>query len=224
MRELSIFIDESGDFGPLESHAPFYLITLVLHDQAKNIEDNIIYLKQHIVERGFPAEHAIHSAPLVRREGDYESLDMVERKKLFRALHNFMRKSDILYHTFVFNKTDFSSHDEMVSQIAREMGHYVRTHINFFEQFGRVIIYYDNGQKEISTIINTLFNALFEVEVRKVSPSDYCLFQAADLICTLELAEAKLATIGLSKSEIEFFNGARTLKKNYLNPMHKKRL
>lgn len=31
MRELPIFIDESGDFGPYEPHAPYYLITLVFH-------------------------------------------------------------------------------------------------------------------------------------------------------------------------------------------------
>lgn len=29
MADLSIFIDESGDFGPYEHHAPYYLIALV---------------------------------------------------------------------------------------------------------------------------------------------------------------------------------------------------
>lgn len=31
MRELSIFIDESGDFGPFEKHAPYYVLSLVFH-------------------------------------------------------------------------------------------------------------------------------------------------------------------------------------------------
>ncbi len=34
MSELSVFIDESGDFGPYEHHAPYYIITLVFHDQS----------------------------------------------------------------------------------------------------------------------------------------------------------------------------------------------
>ena len=37
--ELGIFIDESGDFGVYESHAPVYLITLVLHDQSRDISE-----------------------------------------------------------------------------------------------------------------------------------------------------------------------------------------
>ena len=44
MRELSIFVDESGDFGPYETHAPFYLFTLVFHDQKmkSNLKFNIL--------------------------------------------------------------------------------------------------------------------------------------------------------------------------------------
>ena len=30
---LSVFIDESGDFGPYDFHAPFYLVAMVLHNQ-----------------------------------------------------------------------------------------------------------------------------------------------------------------------------------------------
>ncbi|MCR4612104.1 MAG: DUF3800 domain-containing protein [Lachnospiraceae bacterium] len=33
MKELSIFIDESGDFGEYATHSPFYIITMVFHDQ-----------------------------------------------------------------------------------------------------------------------------------------------------------------------------------------------
>lgn len=32
MSDLSVFIDESDDFGAYEKHAPYYLITLVFHD------------------------------------------------------------------------------------------------------------------------------------------------------------------------------------------------
>ena len=32
MKELSIFVDESGDFGEYDHHSPFYIISMVLHD------------------------------------------------------------------------------------------------------------------------------------------------------------------------------------------------
>lgn len=31
-KELSIFIDESGDFGEYEPHSPYYIIGLVVHE------------------------------------------------------------------------------------------------------------------------------------------------------------------------------------------------
>lgn len=39
MKELSIFIDESGAFGEYEQHSPYYIITMVFHDQAIPISD-----------------------------------------------------------------------------------------------------------------------------------------------------------------------------------------
>lgn len=57
-----------------------------------------------------------------------------------------------------------------------------------------------------------------------MKPSGYCLFQVADLFCTLELVKYKLDERGLSKSEYEFFRGPRTFKKNYWKPIEGKRL
>ena len=38
---LSIFIDESGDFGELKERPAYYLVTLVFHDQSRDISDNV---------------------------------------------------------------------------------------------------------------------------------------------------------------------------------------
>ena len=63
-------------------------------------------------------------------------------------------------------------------------------------------IYYDNGQVEVSRILSSVFNVLLDnVEFRRVLPSEYRLFQVADLICTIKLAELKLEKHILSKSE-----------------------
>ncbi len=62
---LSIFIDESGDFGEYDAHCPYYLVTMVMHDQGISIQDQISDLHRHVDELGFPP-HAIHTAPLIR--------------------------------------------------------------------------------------------------------------------------------------------------------------
>ena len=37
MNELSIFIDESGDFGEYSYHSPYYIISMVFHEQSIDI-------------------------------------------------------------------------------------------------------------------------------------------------------------------------------------------
>lgn len=224
MSTLSIFVDESGDFGEFETHSPYYIISLVFHDQSKDITGGIRHLKKQVIEAGFSQGHAIHTAPLIRRERDYKYLGIIERRKMFRYLYDFSRVCDISYTSFVFKKKEFSSYEQLVGRMAKELGIFVRNHIDFFHSYDELIVYYDNGQKEITTIINAVFNVLVDADIRRVKPSDYYLFQAADLFCTLELIRQKLQDNALSASERVFFLNQRTLKKNYLKPISRKRL
>ena len=106
--------------------------------------------------------------------------------------------------------------------MSRELGSYIRGNLEEFQSFERIVVYYDNGQKEITTIINTVLKALLEAEARRVRPSDYAPFQAADMVCTLALPAHKLEDGNLSKSEQAFFGSRRDLIKNYLKPMKRK--
>lgn len=45
MSELSIFIDESGDFGQYDCRAPYYIISMVFHDQALDLSYEIRQLE-----------------------------------------------------------------------------------------------------------------------------------------------------------------------------------
>ena len=46
MKELSIFVDESGDFGEYNYHSPYYIITMVFHNQAVDISKEIAKCKK----------------------------------------------------------------------------------------------------------------------------------------------------------------------------------
>lgn len=223
MSTLSVFIDESGDFGPYSLHSPYYIITLLMHDQSKSIGEQVDHLRKHVIEMGFSGSHAIHSAPLIRREKDYKHMDIQSRRKLFRHLLAFMRLCDICYKAFAFKKREFLDHNALVSRMSREIGDFVKENLSFFQRFDEVIVYYDGGQKEIMNIINVIFNVLLDAEIRRVIPSDYRLFQAADMACTLELLDLKYRSGTLSSSEIEFFRGERNLHKNNLKIAYAKR-
>lgn len=56
----------------------------------------------------------------------------------------------------------------------------------------------------------------------------YSLFRAADLCCTLTLLEAKIASVGLSASERDFFstkknNAERSLRRGYFRTLAAKK-
>ena len=87
------------------------------------------------------------------------------------------------------------------------------------------IIYYDYGQSELTKIILSVFGSLFSnIEMRKVSPADYRLFQVADLLCTMELTKDKAERNAFSNSELEFFHSPRDFRKNLYKYIEKKKL
>lgn len=221
---LSVFIDESGDFGTYEAHAPYYLVAMVLHDQSIDIRENIAGFETHLNNLGYE-QHAVHTGPLIRRESVYMN-DLVEaRKKLFNALFNFARRLDFHYACAKIKKSECPDVITMTARLSKEIASILRSHEAFWNSFDRVIIYYDNGQIELTKILTSVFSTLYtHVEFRKVRPVDYKLFQVADLICTMELLSEKVEGNSFSRSELEFFDNVRSFKKNYLKAIQKKHL
>jgi len=219
---LSVFIDESGDFGPYEPHAPYYLVAMVLHDQNIDITENIKVFDTHLFNLGYE-HHAIHTGPLIRRESVYSNDLVEERKHLFNALFNFARRLDFYYSCVKIKKSECPDVITMTSKISKAIADVLRSKEAFWNSFDNVIIYYDNGQIELTKILTSVFSTLYtHVEFRKVRPVDYKLFQVADLICTMELLEVKAATNSFSRSEMDFFGNIRDFKKNYLKHLQKK--
>ena len=67
MKVLSIFVDESGDFGPYSSHSPYYVVSMVFHNQVNDITGNVAKLNEELNNLGLK-EHVVHTEPLIRRE------------------------------------------------------------------------------------------------------------------------------------------------------------
>ena len=221
---LSIFCDESGDFDIKSKHSPYYLFTLVFHDQTIPINTEIRVLEEHINDENFK-KMAIHSAPLIRREYPYANLSIDERRSLFNQMFYFTMHCDVKYKTFSFEKKQYENHFYLVGRMGKELYQFIQENLSYFTQFDTIKIYYDNGQAEISQILSTMFPALLNnIEFKKVLPGNYRLFQAADFICTIELLALKREHNNLSKSEQAFFYKPQELKKTYIKGIFKKRL
>ena len=172
-----------------------------------------------------PSVEAIPIINVTGRETDengikeYENIGVSLLDKWENAINLFMDKEETKENARVFPykiQNDFW-------QIEKE-----NDTINMYakEQKNSLAFVIDKMEKMFGKIYNCEENEIWieNVQFRKVMPSDYRLFQVADLICTLKLTELKLEAHILSKSEKYFFGDERTLRKNYIKPLSNKEM
>ena len=93
MKELSVFIDESGDFGVLNEKPAYYLVSMVFHDQDSDISREIVHLEQSLSLSEIGVEY-IHTGPIIRRESIFKELSLDERRQLIYRMLNFYNKTE----------------------------------------------------------------------------------------------------------------------------------
>ena len=224
MDKLSIFIDESGDFGEVKERPAYYLVTMVFHNQSVDISNEIQRLEDSIHTSGFDLEY-IHTGPVIRREQIFAAYSLEERRKLLYKMLYFYNKCNIYHDTVVVNRKEASDKIALSGRLSKEIARMIARHSSYFDQFDKVIVYYDNGQVELSAILNAVLSVLFnEVEFRKAEPQKYRLLQVADFVCSMELLKIKRNEKRLSKSEEKFFYKPQELKKPFLKSLEDKRL
>ena len=153
------------------------------------------------------------------------------RQAIFRKMAAFVRKSPITYRCFSidkhFDSRDAAVHDHLLQDITRFLVSRA-DEINAFDDeinaFDKVKIYYDNGQSQVKDLLAEAF-AMYSSKTEfmpNVHPDSYRLFQAADLLCTVELVAAKARCGELSVSEKRFFGEKREFLRNILKPIRSK--
>lgn len=213
MNILSIFVDESGDFGKVENSSPYYLVTLVFHNQAEDIYKPISVLKNSLAYCDLEQSY-IHTGPLIRREPPYNNMTIDERRQLVYKMLSFFNHAPILHTTIKINRREADDRFALTSQLSKSLKGYFNKHFEYFSSFEKIIVYYDNGQQELNLVLNTIFSFIFSnVEFRKASPPQYRLLQLADFVCSVELLSLKMSEKRLSKSETAFFYKPQELKK-----------
>lgn len=221
MKDISIFIDESGDFGEYQIHSPFYIISLVLHEQKNDISSLIKYLDNKFDEIGYNKKW-VHIGPIVRHEEDYLNYSIKERRKILKTFTTFIKKCPISYKCFYVEKKHIVDEVEIITKLTKQVSIFLKDNMQYFNSFDSIKIYYDNGQIEITKMLSSIFNTLFSnVIFHKVIPSEYKLFQAADLFCYFKLLSLKLENKTISENEIKFFDKPYNIHRNYIKEFAK---
>lgn len=222
MNELSIIVDESGEWGKLSE---YYLITLVFHDQSELISPHVERYEQHLADASLP-NIPFHAGPLLNGHDDYEALSMADRKRLFVAFFTLARNPPFTYMTFEHRKSKFNGDkNRFEAQLKRDLANYLLTHLDRFQSYDAIKIYYDNGQQVVTNALQASIGyalAKDAVVYRKADPKDYRLEQAADLMCTIELTALKFKAGESTNTDHKMFGDWRTFKQNYLKVLRRK--
>lgn len=167
MKELSIFIDESGDFGFSNGSSKYYSITLLFHDQSKDISNHIEKITNKLGNK-----EPVHSGPLIRRESPYYDIPIKDRRKIFNSIFFFSSTSPISYFNLIYNKKNFENPLKLQGKMSKDIYSFLFSIQDFLITFDKIKIYYDNGQYQITAIINNVFSILgFNYEIKRVAPS-----------------------------------------------------
>ena len=223
MRELSLFVDESGT---TDGSSKYYLITLVFHNQADNIRDAILSYQRALKDRRLP-DIPFHASPLMNGNDAYSHMPMDERKQLLAAFFVFVRKLPITYKTFAYVKKEFQSSHALAARMRRDVVTFLFDHLDSFQEFDLVKIYYDDGQKVVSsTLREAVSYALSKESVlfRRSNPIDYRLSQVADFLCTIELTALKYEAKEITPTDDKIFGMVGSFRRNYLKKLRQKQI
>lgn len=141
-KELSIFVDESGD---RSGKARYYLLTRVFHDQADSIAEAVTGYEAKLARADLP-NIPFHSEPLMSGHKDYEFLNIEQRKVMLAYFSSFVRKLPVSYITFVYRRSQFEDPARLMERTGRDISSAMVKHLGFFQSFDDVKVYYDNGQ------------------------------------------------------------------------------
>ncbi len=103
MKELSIFVDESGDLGEYNYKAPYYIFSMVLHDQNYDMHKDLVILENSLTDMGW-SKHCVHAGPIIRSEEEYKGCSLKDRQAILKRMMSFIRHLDIHFKSIVLEK------------------------------------------------------------------------------------------------------------------------
>lgn len=221
MRLLSCFADETGqqDMG-----AGYYMLTLVFNDQADELAPLIDAYDSRLALEGLP-DIAFHNVELVHGHGDYEGVSVETRKRLLVAFSMFVRTLPVRYHTFKYGAADAASREALATRMRRDIVNFLFDHLGHFQLFDRVPIYYDGGHEAVTQALHGAFDfapARSAAEYKSLSYQEKRLAQAADYLCSIELAAMRYEAGTVSPTYERFYGSPRKFKQNYLKQARRK--
>jgi hypothetical protein len=221
MKRLNIFVDETGEFGFDDGSSRLYGVSFTFHEQNDDISPELNILNNNLSKLGYNG--MIHMADLILRRGDYTHFDIIKRKKIFNAIYQFSRRIKVKYTSIIVDKKYNKSIRLLRKALITEIRNIVNSNIDYFKRFDRIVMYYDNGQENLSVILESIFDVFDNFEhIVEFDHVEKRLFQVSDMLTFIDKYDYKYKNkISISKSEKFFFSNEEI--RRVLKELNKKR-
>ncbi|MDO4796807.1 MAG: ABC transporter [Coriobacteriales bacterium] len=220
MKVLSIFCDESGQQDMSEG---YYLMTIVVHDQSVPIDTLVADYERRIASHRLP-DIPFHMKDLLHGHGEYDGVDPDVRKGLLMHFNALVRQLPVEYRTFSYSSYD-TTRDNLAARMRRDIVNFAYDHLEWFQSFEQVPVYYDEDQQAVTTALHRAFDLILgeqAVEWRLISYRDYRLAQVADYFCSVELARMRYREGSYSRTYRKFYGQSQSFRRNFLKPARRK--
>lgn len=207
MSDLSLFLDESGSDNLRDT---YYILALVVHDQADALADNIVRYEFALREKGLP-DVPFHATPLLNGHDAYEGMGLAERKRLLSAVRVFFRHLPVRYGLVVLRTREYSTLADVEAAMRRKIVDFLFDNLAYFQAFDNVKIYYDDGQQSIAAALHKAIDYALSKNAVTCRPAS-----AADYICTAELTALKYEGKASTATDEKFFGSWSQFKKGVL--------
>ena len=221
MKRLNIFVDETGEFGFGNGASELYGVSFTFHEQDNDIMPELNKLNDRLDRIGYT--NMIHMADLIMKRNDYRKFSIGIRRSIFKAIFHFSRKINVKYRTIIIDKKYTDNNMILKRKLSYEINKMIKEHENYFDKFDMIVIYYDNGQEVLGTILDAIFSRYEGFEHRiDFDHKEKRLFQVSDMLTYIDKYDYKFKNkIKFSKSEKYFFTYEEIRK--ILRELNKKR-
>lgn len=221
-RRLNLHIDEAGNQDLAEG---IYLVSVVLHDHARDVEVPIRAYEERLRLAGLP-DIPFHGKDLLHGHGAYEDVATGDRKRLLTQFARLARSLPIEFFTLRYNERETHDRRELEARIRRDLASLIFDHLAYFQQFDTVSVYYDNGQQALSVALHAALEFVLADDVAVFPDADHTtrrLLQLADYICTIERVSLSFDAGEQSRTQERFFGSRRNFMQSYMKQLNKRR-
>lgn len=190
MKRLNIFVDETGEFGFGKEASELYGVSFTFHEQNDDIMVELDRLNSKLKSIGYTG--MLHMADLIMKREDYSHMNITTRKSIFNAIYQFSRRIPVKYCTLIVDKKYTNNNRILRQQLALEINKMVKNKESYFKRFDKIVMYYDNGQETLGTILDSIF-LQFENFEHKVNfnHKEKRLFQVSDMLTFIDKYDYK---------------------------------